>query len=266
MILVGERINTGFKDIRQAVMDKNPAPLQDWAKKQAEAGAHYLDVNLGAVSGKAEDMIWMIEQVQAVVDTPICIDTNKVAILSEAIKACKKPPLLNSTTSSKEKLDPFVEIAVKYNASMIGLAMDESGSPKEASKRVECAGTITAAWMEAGLPMERLFLDPIVMPLKFMQDQAKEFMEAARQFQMLSDPAPNISCGLSNIASKATEKKLINRTFLVMAIASGVNAVICDVLDVDLIHAAKTAELLMNREIYADSYLQKDGAPAVVAA
>jgi 5-methyltetrahydrofolate corrinoid/iron sulfur protein methyltransferase len=257
MILIGERINTGFKDIKQAVLDKTPAPLQDWAKKQAEAGAHYLDVNLGAVSGKPEDMIWMIEQVQAVVDTPISIDTNKLAILNEAIKVCKRPPLLNSTTCSPEKLNPFVELCVQHNASMIGLAMDESGSPKEAAKRVECAGLIAAAWMEAGLPMERLFLDPIVMPVKFMQDQGKEFLEAARQFQMLSDPPPNISCGLSNIASKATEKKLINRTFLVMAITAGVNAVICDVLDVDLIHAGKTAELLMNREIYADAYLQK---------
>jgi 5-methyltetrahydrofolate corrinoid/iron sulfur protein methyltransferase len=257
MILIGERINTGFKDIKQAVLDKNPAPLQDWAKKQAEAGAHYLDVNLGAVSSKPEDMIWMIEQVQAVTDVAISIDTNKVAILREAIKACKKPPLLNSTTCSKEKLDPFIEIASQYGASMIGLAMDESGSPKEVEKRVECAGLIAAAWMEAGQPMERLFLDPIVMPLKFMQEQAKLFLEAARQFQQLSDPPPNISCGLSNIASKATEKKLINRTFMVMAIASGCNAVILDVLDVDLLNAIKTAELLMNREIYADAYLQK---------
>jgi 5-methyltetrahydrofolate corrinoid/iron sulfur protein methyltransferase len=257
MILIGERINTGFKDIKQAVLDKTPAPLQDWAKQQAAAGAHYLDVNLGAVSGNPADMIWMIEQVQAVVDTPISIDTNKLAILKEAIKVCKRPPLINSTTCSKEKLDPFIEIAAAHQASMIGLAMDENSSPKEASKRVEFAGLIAAAWMEAGLPMERLFLDPIVMPVKFMQDQGKEFLEAARQFQMFSDPPPNISCGLSNIASKATEKKLINRTFLVMAIAAGVNAVICDVLDVDLVNAAKTAELLMNREIYADAYLQK---------
>lgn len=257
MILIGERINTGFKDIKQAVLDKNPAPLQDWAKQQAAAGAHYLDVNLGAVSGKPEDMIWMIEQVQAVVDTPISIDTNKLAILNEAIKVCKRPPLLNSTTCAPEKLNPFVELCVQYNASMIGLAMDETSSPKEAGKRVEFAAMIAAAWMEAGLPMDRLYLDPIVMPVKFMQDQGKEFLDAARQFQMLSDPAPNISCGLSNIASKATEKKLINRTFLVMAIAAGVNAVICDVLDTELINAAKTAELLMNREIYADAYLQK---------
>jgi 5-methyltetrahydrofolate corrinoid/iron sulfur protein methyltransferase len=257
MIFIGERINTGFKDIKQAVLDKNPAPLQDWARKQSAAGAHYLDVNLGAVSGKPEDMVWMIEQVQAVTDTPICIDTNKVAILKEAVKVCKHPPLLNSTTAAKEKLDPFIETAIACNASMIGLAMDESSSPREISKRVEFAGLIAAAWMEAGLPLERLFLDPIAMPLKFMQEQAKEFLETVRQFQMLSDPPPNISCGLSNVTSKVTEKKLIARTFLVMAMAAGLNAAICDVMDEELIRMAKTADLVMNREIYADAYLQK---------
>jgi len=90
MILIGERINTGFKDIKQAVLNKDPAPLRHWARLQSEAGAHYLDVNLGAVSGKPEDMIWMIEQVQAVTDVPISIDTNKVAIMREAVRVCKQ--------------------------------------------------------------------------------------------------------------------------------------------------------------------------------
>jgi len=255
MIFVGERINTGFKDIRQAVTDKDPTPLQEWARKQAEAGADYLDVNLGAVSTKPEDMCWMIETVQAAVDTPISIDTNKAPILDEAIKLCNKPPLINSTTAAQEKLDAFLPIAAEHKASIIGLSMDESGTPKSADARVEKAGMVVAAAMEAGIPPERIFLDPIVMPLKFMQDQMKEILEAARQYKLFSDPPPHIVCGLSNVSNGTTRKKLINRTFLVMAIGCGMDAAICDVLDADLVHAAKTAELVMNREIYADSYV-----------
>ena len=255
MIFVGERINTGFKDIKQAVMDKDPKPLQEWAKKQTEAGATYLDVNLGAVSTKPEDMCWMIEQVQGAVDTPISIDTNKPTILAEAIKLCNKPPLINSTTAAQEKLDAFLPIAVEHNASIIGLSMDESGTPKSADARVEKAGMVVAAAMEAGIPPERIFLDPIVMPLKYMQDQQKEILEAARQYGLFSDPPPHIICGLSNVSNGTTHKKLINRIFLVMLIASGADAAICDVLDTELVHAARTAELVMNREIYADSYV-----------
>jgi 5-methyltetrahydrofolate corrinoid/iron sulfur protein methyltransferase len=236
-------------------MDKDPGPLQEWAKKQAEAGADYLDVNLGAVSSKPEDMCWMVETVQAAVDTAISIDTNKPAILAEAIKVCNKPPLVNSTTAAEEKMDQFLPIVAEHKASFIGLVMDESGTPKNADKRVENAGILMAKAMEADIPPERVFLDPIAMPLKFMQDQQAEILEATRQFQLFSDPPPHVICGLSNVANGTTHKKLINRTFLVMAIANGMDAVICDVLDTDLVHAARTAELVMNKEIYADSYI-----------
>ena len=255
MIFVGERINTGFKDIKQAVADKDKGPLQDWAKKQTEAGATYLDVNLGAVSTDPADMCWMIEAVQEAVETPVSIDTNKPAILAEAIKACNKPPLINSTTAADEKMEVFLPMVVESGGSIIGLAMDDAGAPKSADKRVEMAGTFMAKAMEYEIPPERIFLDPIVMPLKFMQEQATEILEAARQFQLFSDPAPHIICGLSNIANGTTHKKLINRTFLVMLIANGADAAICDMMDTDLVHAAKTAELVMNREIYADSYV-----------
>ncbi|MFO7900522.1 MAG: dihydropteroate synthase [Planctomycetota bacterium] len=256
MILIGERINTGFKEIKQAVLDKDPGPIQDWARKQTDAGATYLDVNLGAVSNKAGDMCWMIESVQGAVDTPICIDSNRPAILAEALRVCDRPPLINSTTAADEKLDPILPLVLEHDASVIGVVMDERGTPKTADSRVENAGKIVAKAMEMGLDTRRLFLDPIVMPLKFMQDQAKEILEATRQFTLFSDPPPHIVCGLSNISSDALHKKLINRLFLVMAINNGMDAAICDVMDADLVNAARTAELIMNKEIYADSYLR----------
>ena len=254
MIFIGERINTGFKDIKQAVMDKDPAPLQEWAKKQAAAGATFLDVNLGAVSADPADMCWMIETVQEAVETPICIDTNKPNILAEAIKVTRPGMLINSTTAADEKLDVMMPIAAEHNASIIGLVMDEGGTPKNVDMRVENAGKILAKAMDLGMEPDRVFLDPIVMPLKYMQDQATNILEAVRQFILFSDPPPNIVCGLSNISNGTTHKELIDRTFLVMAINNGMSAAICNVMDTDLVNAAKTAELVLNKEIYADAY------------
>ena len=257
MLFIGERINTGFKDIKQAVTDKDPAPLQDWARKQAAAGAAFLDVNLGAVSADPADMCWMIETVQEAVETPVCIDTNKPKILAEAVKVARPGMLINSTTAADEKLDAMMPIAAEHNASIIGLVMDESGTPKNVDMRVENAGKILAKAMELGMEPDRVFLDPIVMPLKYMQDQSRLILEAARQFLLFSDPPPHIVCGLSNISNATTHKQLINRTFLVMAISNGMDAAICDVMDTDLVNAAMTAELVMNRQIYADSYVRK---------
>ena len=255
MILIGERINTGFKDIKAAVNDKNPGPLQKWARRQTEAGATYLDVNLGAVSSNPADMCWMIEVVQDTVETPVCIDTNKPNILAEAIKAARPGALINSTTAAAEKLDAVMPVAAEHGASVIGVVMDEGGAPKSADKRVENAALILGKAMELGIEPERIFLDPIVMPLKFMQEQAKEILDATRQFPLFSDPPPHIVCGLSNISNGTRHKRLLNRTFLVMAINNGMDAAICDVMDADLVAAARAAELVMNREIYADSFV-----------
>lgn len=256
MILIGERINAGFKDIRAGIESKNGDPIKEWAVKQTDAKATYLDVNLGTASNKPEDLCWMIEQVQSVVETPISIDNNKVEMQKEAIPVCKKPPLVNSIPAIDEKMDALFPIIAEKGASFIGLVMDEAGSPKNADKRVENAGKIFAKTMEYGIEPDQILMDPIIMPLKHMQEQAKEILTAANQIQLLSDPPCHIVGGLSNVANGTTQKKLINRTFAVMMVANGLDAVICDVTDEELVNAMLTAELVMNRSIYADSYIE----------
>jgi 5-methyltetrahydrofolate corrinoid/iron sulfur protein methyltransferase len=73
---------------------------------------------------------------------------------------------------------------------------------------------------------------------------------------MLSDPAPHVVVGLSNLSQGALERRLINRTFLVMAIAAGLDASIHDPLDDEMTDAMITAELLLNKTIYSDSFLK----------
>ncbi len=257
MILIGERINASFKDIKRAIQEKDKGPIQEWARKQAAAGADYLDVNIGAASRKPEDMAWLVEVVQEAVPTPISIDSTNPEIIKAGLKALDgRPVLINSTTADDAKLEQLIPLAVEYNAGLIGVAMDERGSPQDVTRRVENGAKIFAAAVEGGLEPERIFLDPILMPIKFMQEQAKNVLEAIREYTMLSDPPPHISVGLSNICSKAAERSLISRTFVVMAMAMGLDAAVCNVLDEELLKAIATAELILNKEIYSDSYLQ----------
>lgn len=256
MIFIGERINGGFKDIQRAIKDKDKSPIQHWAKIQTDAGADYLDVNMGAASNKVDDLIWMIETVQEAVSTPISVDSNKPSFIEKALEICNKSPLINSTTADKEKLDQIVPLAVKHDASLIGLCMDKKGSPQDVNKRVELGATIFSEAIEKGLPEDRIFLDPITMPLKFLQEQASNVIEAIRQFTLLSSPPPHIVVGLSNIASQTTEPELINRIFLVMCIEAGLDAAICDVTDEELVNSAITAELILNKQIYSDSFIK----------
>jgi 5-methyltetrahydrofolate corrinoid/iron sulfur protein methyltransferase len=267
VILIGERINAGFKDIATAIREKNPAAVEKWAKRQTEAGATYLDVNIGAASRDPADMAWLVKTVQKAVPTKISVDSTKVEVVRAGLEALDGGgALINSTTADPGKLEKLVPLAVEYDASLLGVAMDERGSPQNVERRVENGAMIFMTALEGGLPPERIILDPILMPIKFMQEQVPNVLEAIAQYIHLSDPPPHISVGLSNIASKTTERGRIVRTFLVMAMAHGLDAAICDVCDEELIAAVATAELMLNKEIYSDSYVRafriKAGAPS----
>ena len=259
--LIGERINGSFKDVGRAIQERDKTVILDWIAKQTRDGADYLDVNMGAASRKTEDFAWLIQVVAGSTSLPLSIDCNRLDMFRIGLKAYRdtvgdRPVILNSTTAEDSKLIPLLELASEYKAGILGVVMDEKGSPQDVDRRLELGGKIFAAAMDAGIPIEQIYLDPIVMPVKFMQDQAKNVLSAIQQMTTLSDPPPHISIGLSNISSKAEERKLINRTFMVMAMAVGLDAAILNVCDEEMRHAIATAELMLGMEIYSDAYLK----------
>ncbi|MFO8034137.1 MAG: dihydropteroate synthase [Candidatus Bipolaricaulota bacterium] len=257
MILIAERINAGFKDIAGALREKDETPVQEWARRQAGQGADYLDLNIGAVSKEPSDMHWLVEMVQKAVSTPICVDSTRMGVLKAGLEVGDgRPFLINSTTADPEKLEQVVPLAVEHGAGLIGVAMDQRGSPQDVDRRVENAAQIFAMATDAGLTPDQLFLDPVLMPMRFMQEQGPRVLEAISQYAMLSEPPPHISVGLSNISSQTSEKKLIARTFVVMAMTQGLDAAICDVTDNGLLDAIATVDLILNKEIYSDAYLR----------
>jgi 5-methyltetrahydrofolate corrinoid/iron sulfur protein methyltransferase len=153
-------------------------------------------------------------------------------------------------------MDTIFGLAKKYNAQVIGLTMDRSGVPHSKGERLELAQTIVAKAIEYGINTEDLYLDPILLPLNVAQAQASVVLESLREIRLLCNPAPQTVLGLSNLSQGThRSRSLINRTFLTMAIASGLTSAILDPLDRKLMDALITAELVLNRNIYCDSFL-----------
>lgn len=257
MFIIGERINGMYKDVRRAIKNKDKRVIQELAKEQVSAGANALDVNVGPASSEpTEAMKWLIEIIQEVVDVALSLDSTKPQVIKEGLKLTKNKAIINSTSADREKLDVLIPLAKEYKASLIGLTMDKKGIPRDSSQRCEFAAQIITSWMEAGLPIEELYLDPIILPVNVAQPQAKEVLSSLRDFKLLYNPPPKTIIGLSNVSQGAKNRSLINRTFLVMACAQGLDAAILDPLDKELKEALITAELLLNKIIYCDSYLE----------
>ena len=136
--------------------------------------------------------------------------------------------------------------------------MNAEGVPQNTDRRVEIAAEILTRAMELGLTPERLFIDPIILPVNVpgAQGQPGNILAAIDQIRLMSDPPPHITMGLSNLSQGTTQRSLINRVFLAMAISHGCDSAIIDVLDEPLVDCVATAEMLMNKQIYSDSFLK----------
>jgi 5-methyltetrahydrofolate corrinoid/iron sulfur protein methyltransferase len=267
MMLIAERINGMFKDVKQAIQEKNRKVIQHLARKQTDAGASYLDVNVGTAAADQEGtMQWLVETIQRGCSTPLCLDSQKPNVIAAGLKVinAENGVLLNSTPLNKktdgEILDKYIEMANQAGpkAGIIALTMDRNGVPQDTDTRVAIAADIVTKAMEKGFESQRLFIDPIVLPVKVpnAQVQPGNILAAMDQIRFLSDPPPHITVGLSNISQGAMERSLINRVFLAMAMSHGLDSAIADVLDEDLMNVVAASDMLMNKQIYSDSFLK----------
>ncbi|KPK98995.1 MAG: hypothetical protein AMJ95_01725 [Omnitrophica WOR_2 bacterium SM23_72] len=256
MLIIGELINGMYQDIGKAINEKNKSVIQQRALDQLNMGADVLDVNCGPASKQPmADMPWLVETIQEVTDKPLALDSSKPQVIEAGLKVAKNKVIINSTTADPEKLDALINLAQQYKTGLIGLTISSKGIPHNKDQRLELAATIVATCEEKGFAISDLYLDPIVLPINVAQAQMTDILESIREFKIISKPSPKTIVGLSNVSQGTTVRSLINRTFLVMASAFGLDAAILDPLDKDLMDALISAELILNRHIYCDSYL-----------
>lgn len=256
MFIIGELINGMYKNIGQAIKSKDKAVIQRCALEQIKSGADALDVNCGpASSSPVSDIQWLVQATQEVTDKPLVLDSSKPQVIESGLKALKNRAIINSTTADVEKLNILVPMAKKYNAGLIGLTISSKGIPQNKEQRLELAATIVGICADNEFPLDDLYLDPIVMPVNVAQPQMKEILDAIHEFKLIAEPPVKTIVGLSNVSQGTCKRSLINRTFATMAVAFGLDGAILDPTDTDLVDALITAELILNKQIYCDSYL-----------
>lgn len=249
MLIVGEKINVISKEIGKAMKERNPGPIQEMAKKQVAGGANWLDINIGPASKDGPELMeWLVKTVQEVVNVPLSLDTTNAEAMEAGLKVHKGKALINSASGAPERLKNMLSLAAKYNADVIGLTMTEKGIPRDANERMVIAYDIVTACAEYGVPLENLYLDPLILPIAVAQNQAMEAVEAIKMFKQLNDPPLKTIVGLSNISNGTPPqtKPVLDRVYLVVLKDAGLDAAIADPLDKELMAAAKDGEAILN--------------------
>ena len=229
------------KTLGSAMKERNPKPIQEMAKAQVEAGADYLDINIGPARRQGDEMMeWVVNTVQEVTDLPLSLDTTNPVAMEAGLKVCRSKTLINSISLQPDRLEAELPLVSKYNADMIGLLWGIDGMPRDANER--CMHTVDIVYKanEAGVPNENIWIDPIASPVSVEINQVKacpEFMS------MLGDIAPECksTVGLSNISNGAPAhlRGHLNRTYMIMLMRYGLYSAIVDVFDTELVAIAK---------------------------
>lgn len=260
MLIIGEKINGMFKNVKEAIQSKNKSIIHEIAKKQLDAGANVLDVNVGPASVEPlKDMEWLIHSIREISNAPLAIDTTKRDVMELGLSIAGSDSFINSASGQKEKLDMLLPLAKKYKSKVIALTMTKSGVPANAESRLEIAANIVASCMEHEVEVENLYIDAVILPVNVAQEHANAVLETIRQCKLICDPAPKTILGLSNVSQGTIDRPLVDRTFLAMALAAGLDAAILNPLDKELMNVMITAELLLGKNIYCDSYLEAYG-------
>ena len=256
MKIIGEKINGTRKRVAQAIAERDAEYIRDLAIKQTEAGSTWLDVNAGTrPDQEPDDLVWLIENIQAVVETPLALDSANPKALNVAIQAVNKTPMINSISGEPDRLEQILPIVAKHGCEVIALAMDDKKIPETFDKRMEVIDMVLQHTRAAGIPDGKVYVDPLALTIATMNQSA---MIACDTIRAVYGKYPDLhfTMGLSNISFGLPARKQVNRGFLILAMQAGLDCAILDPLDKELRAAIVTTELLLGQDKYCKGYLK----------
>lgn len=260
MLLIGENIHVISKSVQAALLARDEAFILDLIKKQAHMD--YIDLNVGPAKGNMEGILpWLCELVEKNTDLKISFDTTNSNEMRLGLEKCQKPQssLLNSTSADEARLEKVTDLAAEFGSSLIALTMNkEIGIPKTADERLELAFQIFEKCQEKGIENERIFFDPLILPVSVDQSQAQEALNTIQMIKQSFDPEVMTTIGLSNISNGSPReiRPLINKVFAVLAFGAGLDSAIIDALDTDLIQTIKTLEVQAPKNKVDEIYIK----------
>ena len=262
MIIIGEKLNGSIPSVAKAIAEKDADLIRERARMQAEAGATFLDVCASVEEAvEVETLKWMIDLVQEVTDTPICVDSPSARSCVAAIPFCKRPGLINSVSLEGDKIDTIFPVIADTDWECVALLCDNDGIPDSVERRMKIFFGIMEKAKQYGIAPSRLHIDPLVVTLGTDQTALTVFADCCRRIKY-EYPEIHITSGLSNISFGLPVRKNINQAFMVLAMNAGMDSAIVDPTNKNMIGMIYATNALLERDEYCLQYIDKFGIKA----
>ena len=255
MIIIGEKLNGSIPSVAKAIAEKNEGYIREMAEKQSTAGANFLDVCASVPEAEELGILkWMIDLVQDVTDTPICIDSPSAKICAEAIQFCKKPGLINSVSGEGSKINTVFPAITGSEWECIALLSDDKGIPRTVERRLEVFDDIMVKAAEYKIPVSRLHIDPLIEMLCASEDGIARVTATIAEVKR-RQPEIHVTGGASNISFNLPARKYINRAFIILAMNAGMDSAIIDPLNKDMMGLLYATEALLGQDEFCIEYI-----------
>lgn len=241
MQIISENLHIISKDIKEAIINRDESFIRNLLIRQVQTKPNWIDLNIGpAKKSFAGTMKWLVEIVQSICDIPLSFDSTNPTEILDGLKLVKNPQncIINSASADMQRLEVMSDLAAEYNSYLIALTLNnEIGIPKMSDGRLELAFSIIEKCSEKGISNEKILFDPLILPVTVDQSQAMQALDTIRMFKESFDPPVLTTIGLSNVSNGSPKhmRPLINRTFMVLAAGSGMDSVIADSFDSELL-------------------------------
>jgi len=258
MIIIAEKLNGSIPPCARAIAARDEVYIKDMAKRQADAGADFLDIHAGVNEGELDTLKWMIETAQGATDCPIAVDSPDVRAIIGAMPYCNRPGVFNSVSLEGGKADIAFPILAKPENSKWGvmaLLNGETSIPKTVAERMEVFRKIMAKANEHGIGEERIYIDPLVEML-CTADDGKGILMVLEVMRRIRSENPKVHiCGaISNVSYNLPARRLVNQAFAVLAVGAGMDCAILDPLSRDLRGMIYAVEAMMGLDDYCAEY------------
>lgn len=248
MIIIGEKINGVIPATKQAIAERNGDYISGLAVKQAEAGANYIDICAGTDPELEVDALqWLMGVVQDAVELPLCIDSPNPEVIARVFPLARRDGIINSVSAEGNKCGILYPLVQGTAWQVIGLTCDGRGVPGDVQTRVEIAKQLVMKAAEFGIAPDRLHIDPLVITLATDHQSLLKFVAATREIKALY-PSIKITSGLSNISFGMPLRRVVNQSFLTMAMFAGMDSAILDPCNQEMLATLLANEALLGRD------------------
>lgn len=261
MKLISENLHIISKSTKEAILNRDESFIRNLLSKQIKTNPDWIDLNIGPARGVfSGTMEWLVNIATDMTDIPLSLDSTNAEEIEKGLVLAKNAQnwIINSTNTDAERLDRVTDTAAKYRCNLIALTMNsECGIPKESDKRLELAFEISAAAEKKGISGDKLYFDPLILPVCVDQSQAVEALNTIRMLKESFEPAVMTTIGLSNVSNGCPKelRPLINRVFMVLAMGCGLDSAIVDSFDDELLRINTVIEQQNTQKSYDETFL-----------